>query len=220
MTSWLNPDLFESRERRPWPFGDLAPQSYDVIMADPPWEWHAWSEYGLEKSPEAQYDTMDIEAIKALPVADLARENCLLWLWATQTMLDQQIEVLRVWGFTFKTAGAWNKRRWGPGYIWRSKAEFILIGTRGEPKANGKGVPNYIEESARQHSRKPDGAYSMVEEMLPDARRCSLFERPVRYGWEGWGHEYGKPIVPGRKKRVRDLRPPPPLFEFFNVEQV
>lgn len=190
------PCLFPGDVLRPgaWPFQGLEPMAYDVIMADPPWRFDLWSEKGEAKSAEAQYETMDLEAIRALPVADLARPDCLLWLWATAPLLDKQIGVLERWGFAFVSAGAWHKRRWGTGYVWRNVCEFVLLGTRGRPKVRGASIPNYIDENRRQHSRKPDKAYRMAEAMLPDARRCSLFERPERRGWEGWGDQYGQPI--------------------------
>lgn len=176
-----------------------------MIMADPPWRFENWSEAGDARSPQAHYETMSVEEIAALPVADLARENCLLWLWATAPLLDRQIRVLAAWGFAFKSAGAWNKRRWGTGHLWRGKCEFVLLGTRGAPEVHGAGVPNHFEEAARENSRKPDIAYAMAEMMMPQARRCSLFERPVRPGWEGWGDEYGLPIEP--RKRWTRRRP-------------
>jgi N6-adenosine-specific RNA methylase IME4 len=208
-TSYIEPGLFDGAGAvRDWPFAGLEPMAYDFIMADPPWRFELRSEEGEEKSAQAHYETMDLDAIAALPVADLAAQDCLLWLWATAPMLDQQVELMRRWGFKFKSAGAWNKRRWGPGYVWRGLAEFILLGTRGEPSICGKAVPNFIEESRREHSRKPDRAYAMAEKMMPHARRASLFERPIRQGWEGWGNEYGQTIEPGRRAKARKATAP------------
>ena len=82
-----------------WPFSPLAPLSYDLIMADPPWRYKNWSAKGEHKNASAHYDCMDLDAIKALPVHQLAAPNCLLWLWATNPMLDQAVDVLKAWGF-------------------------------------------------------------------------------------------------------------------------
>jgi len=197
--SYVAPGLFDGPALCNWPWGELQPLTYDLIMIDPPWRFVNWSEKGEEKGPESQYRTMTDEEILRLPVADLATENCLLWCWATWPKLPLALECLRSWGFDYKTGGAWDKSRWGTGYIWRSVCEPILIATRGEPKVRGAGIPNLIDESRREHSRKPDAAYTMAEQMFPGARKVSLFERPVRPGWDGWGDEYGQPL----KKRVK-----------------
>lgn len=187
-------------------------------MADPPWSYDMRSEKGYAKAPEAQYSTMPLDAIKALPVEALAATDCLLWLWAVNPQLPQAMDVLRAWGFTFKTAGTWLKRSkhgkvaFGTGYILRSANEPFLIGTRGSPKTT-RGtrsaiitdaaqelmemgiVPKVvvtIEAVAREHSRKPDEAYLACEELMPGARRLDLFSRQRRDGWTSWGDEAGK----------------------------
>lgn len=213
MSSWIAPDMFGPKDHRPWPFGALAPLAYDQIMADPPWHFDLYSDLGDEKSPQAQYDTMSIDEICSLPVSDLAKPDCMLLMWATAPLLHKQIPVMKAWGFEYKSAGVWNKRRIGPGYIWRGKVEFMLVGTRGAPKINGKSVPNYIEETSREHSRKPDGAYAMCERMMPEASRCSLFERTVREGWDGWGNQYGQPISGKKAKAIRAEHSAGGLFE-------
>jgi N6-adenosine-specific RNA methylase IME4 len=113
---------------------------FGLIMADPPWSYEMRSEKGYEKAPESQYQTMPLAEIKALPVEALAAPDCLLWLWAVNPQLPQALDVLKAWGFTFKTAGTWLKRSthgkvsFGTGYILRSSNEPFLIGTRGSPK--------------------------------------------------------------------------------------
>ncbi|WP_349507248.1 MT-A70 family methyltransferase, partial [Agrobacterium pusense] len=109
-------------------------------MADPPWLYKLRSEKGEGKSAQAHYKCMPLDAIKAMPVLDLASENCLLWLWATNPMVIQAYEVLLAWGFDFVTMGSWEKmtkngkQAFGPGYVFRTSNEPILIGRRGEPK--------------------------------------------------------------------------------------
>ncbi len=206
MTSYIAPGLFDVADRRPWPFSPLEPQSYGLIMADPPWHFVLRSEAGEEKSPQAQYDTMSLAEIAALPVADLATEDCVLWLWGTQAGLDDQMQILMGWGFKFCSAGGWDKGRWGTGYVWRSVMEFVLIGTRGAPRFNGASIPNLLDEKATGHSCKPGQAYDYAERMVPNVRRVSLFERPVRPGWDGWGNQYGQPIE-RKPKKVKDVPP-------------
>ncbi len=192
---------------------------FGLIMADPPWSYEMRSDKGYAKAPEAQYATMPLAAIKALPVEALAAPNCVLWLWAVNPQLPQALEVLAAWGFTFKTAGTWLKRStrgkvsFGTGYILRSSNEPFLIGTRGAPKTT-RGTrssvithdarfhgpwedvwPNgtiTIEATAREHSRKPDEAYWACEALMPDVQRLDLFSRTDRDGWTAWGEEAGK----------------------------
>lgn len=181
-----------------WPFGDLDAQSFDLIMADPPWQMQEWSEKGdKSKSTSSKYNLMSLDAIEALPVLDLAAPDCVLWLWATNPMLPQAFDVLAAWGFTFKTAGCWGKTTpsgklaFGTGYILRSANEPFLIGTRGAPKTS-RSVRSLIMAPRREHSRKPDEAFSAAEQLIPDARRLELFSRTERPGWSIWGNEVGK----------------------------
>ena len=180
-----------------WPFGALPPFSFDLIMADPPWLYKLRSEKGEGKSAQAHYKCMPLDEIKAMPVLDLASENCLLWLYATNPMLPQGLEVLKAWGFEFATAGSWEKttrhgkQSFGGGYIFRSSNEPILIGTRGEPKTT-KSVRSSFRGLARGHSVKPEEGYRQAEKLMPNARRLELFSRTNRKGWSVWGDEAGK----------------------------
>ncbi len=180
-----------------WPFGDLEPFSFDLIMADPPWLYKLRSEKGEGKAAQAHYKCMPLEEIKALPVLDLAAEHCLLWLYASNPMLPQAIDVMKAWGFKFATAGSWEKttvhgkQAFGPGYILRTSNEPILIGTRGEPKTTNS-VRSSFPGLARGHSVKPEEGYKQAEKLMPNARRLELFSRTNRKGWTVWGDEVGK----------------------------
>ena len=107
-------------------------KKYSVILADPPWAFRAWSNKGMGRSAEQHYSTMRLEDIKALPVADLAAEDCVLFLWATFPMLKEALEVAEAWGFAYKTvAFTWVKENrkspglfWGLGYWTRANAEI------------------------------------------------------------------------------------------------
>lgn len=176
-------------------FDALRPAGgFDLIVADPPWSYAMWSAKGEAKSPQAHYACMSIADIAALPVARLAARDCLLWLWAVNAMLPQAIDVLRAWGFTFKTAGHWSKRTrhgkqaFGTGYILRSAGEPFLIGTIGKPKTT-RGVRSVIEGQVREHSRKPDEAFAAAEALMPEGRRIELFSRQCRPGWANWGDQ-------------------------------
>ena len=189
-----------------WPFGDLRMFGYDVVMIDPPWPWGAYSAKGLAKSPEAQYRTMTLPEIAALPVGDLCSDGGLIFMWCTWPLIHEQAPMLRRWGFTPVTGGAWGKRtesgkfRWGTGYVLRSVCEPFLVGSLGGLTARGSRLINMIETVenavidglAREHSRKPDEAYSLLEALVPDARRADVFARQRRPGWDAFGDQLDK----------------------------
>lgn len=190
-----------------WPFGDLPMFGFDFIMADPPTEFTTYSEAGEEKSPQAQYDTMTIEEICAMPVGHLASKDCILFLWTTwplmlgaeKASISPAGRIMESWGFRFSTGGAWVKRTstgkqaFGTGYRVRSSCEPWLLGINGNPEASGASRSrNVIAGLARQHSRKPENAYLWAERYMPDARRLDLFGRKSRKGWTVWGRESTK----------------------------
>jgi N6-adenosine-specific RNA methylase IME4 len=181
-----------------WPFGDLKPFHYGMILADPPWRFANYSAKGEVKNPVAHYDCMNMDALKALPVNHLAAADCAMLMWATAPMLPQGIELLRAWGFTFKSAGAWAKQsstgaKWafGTGYCFRSAAEFFLLGTRGAPKVCSRSVRNLIVGPVREHSRKPDDLHANAEALFKGPY-VELFARQARPGWAAWGNQVDK----------------------------
>lgn len=181
-----------------WPFEPLRPLSFDLIMADPAWNFALRSAKGEAKSAQARYRCMPLAEIEALPVGNLARGDAILWLWATNPMLPQALRVIDAWGFRFVTAGAWvkttasGKLAFGTGYVLRSASEPFLIGKLGRP-VTGRAVRSAILAIAREHSRKPDDAYAAAEALAPGAlNRADLFSRETRPGWQAWGDETGK----------------------------
>jgi len=202
------PDLFGNLPRPAPPtapdagivaaFRALRPTGgFSLIMADPPWSYEMRSAKGYGRAPEAHYRTMDLDAIKALPVELLAARDCLLWLWALGPQLPQALAVIDAWGFTFKTSGHWakvgtsGKQAFGTGYILRCAGEPFIIATRGEPTTT-RTVRSVIIAPAREHSRKPDEAFAAAEKLMPEAQRLELFSRQQRPGWTSWGNEAGK----------------------------
>ncbi len=180
-----------------WPLAPLPPLSFDLIMADPPWQYKNYSRKGEHKGAAAQYDCMTLEEIKALPVGHLASPNAVLILWATNPLLRRAFGVMKAWGFEFKTAGHWVKKTkngklaFGTGYLLRAAGEPFLVGTIGSPKVT-KSCRSVIEGLAREHSRKPEEAYQWAEQLMPHARRVELFSRQTRPGWSAWGNETSK----------------------------
>jgi N6-adenosine-specific RNA methylase IME4 len=186
----------EARTGRPlWPFEGLRPLQYRVIVADPPWSYQLYSGNGAEKSADEHYSCMEIEDIGALPVSHLAAGNCALVLWATWPLLPEALRVMGGWGFRYRTGGAWHKKTktgtktaFGTGYILRSASEPFLLGVLGEPKTLSRSERNLIEAPTREHSRKPDELFHMLERLFPGPR-LELFARQRRPGWDAWGNE-------------------------------
>jgi N6-adenosine-specific RNA methylase IME4 len=181
-----------------WPFGTLERHAYDAIMIDPPWRFALRSSKGEKKSPQARYACLSLDQIAALPVRDLARPDCWLWLWATFPMLPQAIDVLDAWGFVFVTSGTWVKRgvsgrlAMGPGYVLHNAAEMFLIGRLGQPRTASRGIRNVIEAPRREHSRKPDEAYTAAKALFGAGRKADVFACERRPGWEAWGEQADK----------------------------
>jgi len=174
------------------------PGGWPVIYADPPWRFKTWSEKGMGRSPDgpiSHYQTMSLLEICALSVADITAKSAVLYLWATNPLLPQALEVMRAWGFCYKTNLCWDKQRIGTGYWLRGRHELLLIGAI--PKASGMApqrgcaVPSVLSEtSERRHSRKPSGAYEMIERYHPGVPKLELFARPpLRADWTAWGNE-------------------------------
>lgn len=160
---------------------------FDIIYADPPWR------YDFSKSDnraiENQYPTMEVLDICKLKVP--SAENSVLFLWGTAPKLLEALEVMKAWGFEYKTNAVWDKRRIGMGYYFRIQHEHLLIGTKGVPGVPGdKARPDSIFSQAKtQHSAKPGIVYDMIEAAYPDKRYLELFARNKREGWAIYGNE-------------------------------
>lgn len=176
---------------------------YRVIYADPPWTFATYSRKGKGRSPEAHYDCMTMEQIKALPVAEWAADDAVLLLWATDPLLDKAFEVIRAWGFTYKTVGFyWAKLNksaggfiltekdffTGLGFWTRANPEPCLLATRGCPKRQSAGVRKLVISPRREHSRKPDEVYDRIE-ALCEGPYLEMFARSSRHGWHSFGTE-------------------------------
>ena len=160
---------------------------YNVILSDPPWRYD-FSET-TTREIENKYPTMELEEIKNLPVP--AAENSVLFLWATAPKLIEALEVLREWGFQYKTHAVWDKEIIGMGYWFRGQHELLLVGTRGSfsPPPPDLRISSVIRSRRTKHSEKPILVYDIIEKMFPDGKYLEMFSRVNRSGWVGWGNE-------------------------------
>jgi N6-adenosine-specific RNA methylase IME4 len=168
---------------------------YGVIYVDPPWTFATYSNKGKGRSAEAHYDCMSLDDIKALPVENLAADNCVLLMWITDPMLEKGFEVIRSWGFTYKTVGFYwvkhsveleSKERHypiGTGYWTRANPEQCLLASRGKPSAKAHDVRKLLMAPRREHSRKPDEMYDCIERLC-EGPYVELFARYPRSGWD------------------------------------
>ncbi|SFH33403.1 N6-adenosine-specific RNA methylase IME4 [Lachnospiraceae bacterium NLAE-zl-G231] len=176
---------------------DTNEKRYNIIYADPPWQYRVYSKKGAGRSAESHYPTMQIEEIRALPVERIAAENCALFLWLTFPNLRESLTVLDAWGFTYKTiAFVWvklNKKAptlfWGMGYWTRANVELCLLATRGRPRRQCAGVHQVIMAPVEQHSKKPDIVREKIVALMGDLPRVELFARQATPGWDVWGNE-------------------------------
>lgn len=175
-------EMVAEKRVRPLPFGQ-----YRVICADPPWQY---SNSGFDEAADNLYPTMPLDDICALPVSTLATHDTVLFLWATNPLLPEALQVLDAWGFTYKTNLAWIKDQGrGKGWYLRSKHELLLIGVRPEtPHPVERPDSCFEADRGSVHSRKPQAAYDIIERMYPGPR-IELFARSPRPGWDVWGNE-------------------------------
>lgn len=164
-----------------------------ILYADPPWQYEHPPMGGSNRSIENHYPTMALEQICALPVDEVAHENSVLFLWATSPKLPECLEVIRAWGFTYRTDMVWIKDKIGMGYHARERHEGLLIAKRGElPPPPPDARPDSVVEAPRlEHSAKPVIFYDIIDRMYPDVRKIELFgrvpeQRPL---WSTWGNQ-------------------------------
>jgi N6-adenosine-specific RNA methylase IME4 len=167
-------------------------QTYPIILADPPWYFEAYNEIsGVERAAGNHYPTMALEEICALPVKGLATDSAALFLWTTAPHLQEALRVIDAWGFNYRTNIVWVKDRFGLGYYVRNQHELLLVATHGQlptPDPANR-PPSVIEAPRREHSRKPDETYTLIERMYPELPKIELFARAKRTGWAAWGNQ-------------------------------
>lgn len=164
-------------------------KKYQIIYADPPWRYD-FSNTNNRKI-ENQYQTMELEDIKNLNVEFIVDENAVLYLWATAPKLLEALEVMRDWGFVYKTQAIWDKEIIGMGYWFRGQHELLLVGVKGKfsPPLPELRVSSIYKEKRTKHSKKPDYFRNVISKSFSDANKVELFAREAAEGWDVWGNE-------------------------------
>jgi len=175
----------------------LPDKKYQIIYADPAWTFKVYSEKGKDRSAENHYSVSSKEEMQQIPIKDIADNNCILFMWATYPNLIEAFELIKAWGFEYKTvAFTWVKQNkksdgyfMGLGYWTRANPEICLLATKGNPKRIDKSVHNLIVSRLREHSRKPDEVRERIIKLCGDLPRIELFARERTDGWDVWGKE-------------------------------
>ncbi len=172
--------------------------AYGTILADPPWQFmNRTGKMAPEHHRLARYTTLKLEDILAIPVAQVAAPESHLYLWVPNALLAEGMAVLKGWGFTFKTNLIWYKVRQdggpdgrGVGFYFRNVTEMVLFGVKGHFRTlpPGRRQVNIMTSRKREHSRKPDELYKIIEQGSPGPY-LELFARGRRSGWSQWGNE-------------------------------
>jgi len=170
----------------------LPEGKYEIIVIDPPWRYSEKEDAGYDSNSfrgTTPYPTMSIDEIKKLKLP--ASNDCIVWLWTTQKHLKYAFGILESWGFEDKAILTWCKNKMGIGKWLRSKSEFCIMAVKGKPKINLTNQTTVLNADAREHSRKPDEFYSMVDELCI-GRKLDYFSRESRKGWDSHGVEASK----------------------------
>lgn len=174
-------------------------EAFQTVLADPPWRFiNRTGKVAPEHQRLNRYETMETDAIGNLPVADIVAEPAHLYLWVPNALLPEGLQVMQAWGFQYKSNIVWHKIRKdggsdgrGVGFYFRNVTEILLFGVRGK---NARTLPparsqvNMIQSRKREHSRKPDEQYELIEDCSPGPF-IELFARGTRPGWTYWGNQ-------------------------------
>lgn len=181
-------------------------RKFRTILADPPWQFqNRTGKVAPEHKRLNRYSTMDLQAICDLPVAEVAQDTAHLYMWVPNALLPEGLEVMKAWGFNYKSNLIWHKIRKdggsdgrGVGFYFRNVTEILLFGTRGKnarTEPPGRSQVNMIQTRKREHSRKPDEQYELVE-ACSTGPYLELFARGERPGWAVWGNQADETYAP------------------------
>lgn len=181
---------------------------FSTVLADPPWRFaNRTGKIAPEHKRLGRYSTMSLDEIKRLDVTDITAKNAHLYLWVPNALLPEGLEVMKAWGFRYVSNIIWAKRRKdggpdgrGVGFYFRNVTEILLFGVKGTMRTLGPGRSqvNMIETRKREHSRKPDEQYELIEACSPGPY-LELFARHPRVNWIAWGNEADENVTPKGK---------------------
>lgn len=191
-------------ESAPSPLPEIV-GGFKTVLADPPWRFtNRTGKVAPEHRRLDRYSTMTLEAIKELPVSEAVSKNAHLYLWVPNALLPDGLAVMEAWGFRYVSNVVWAKRRKdggpdgrGVGFYFRNVTELLLFGVRGSMRtlAPARRQVNMLETRKREHSRKPDEQYDLIEACSPGPH-LELFARHPRTGWSVWGDEAAEDVYP------------------------
>ncbi len=161
---------------------------YTVIYADPPWRYDPRDP---TRDASANYDTMSIDAIRAMPVEKCCAPDAVLYLWTTVSHLECAFSVIRAWGFNYRSCAVWVKQSVGMGFWFRQRHELILVATRGKMPTPPESLrrDSVFESPRKQHSAKPPEVREMIDKQFKGVAKLELFAREAPEGWDVWGVE-------------------------------
>lgn len=176
-----------------------AGKRYQTIYADPPWRFaNRTGKVAPEHKRLNRYSTMELAEIKALPVSDVTADKAHLYLWVPNALLPDGLEVMKAWGFEYKTNLIWEKVRKdgmpdgrGVGFYFRNVTEILLFGIKGKNNRTlerGRSQVNLLRTEKREHSRKPDEFVELIDS-CSSGPRLEMFARGAREGWDMWGNQ-------------------------------
>jgi len=169
---------------------------YKIIYADPPWSYKDKALSG-NRGAGCKYKTQSQNWLEELPVNNIADKDSILFLWVTMPKLNECFDLIKAWGFEYKTvAFTWVKKNkvadswfWGMGKWTRANAELCLLATKGKPKRIDAGVHSVIDSRIQKHSKKPNETRDRILKLIGDLKRVELFAREKVDGWDSWGNE-------------------------------
>ena len=182
---------------KPGHFPELPGERFDIIYADPPWDYKGQLQHAGPGSQDTggavrHYSTVTSSDLKRLDIQRIAAKDCLLFMWSTNPHLDQAIDLGKSWGFAWATvAFVWDKIRVNPGFYTLSQCELCLVFKRGKiPRPRGaRNVRQLVQFKRGPHSTKPAEVRKRIDDMFPDQKRIELFARSLTKGWYSWGLE-------------------------------
>jgi N6-adenosine-specific RNA methylase IME4 len=167
----------------------LPEGKYQVVYADPPWKYgNSMPEYFTEQANH--YPLMTIDEICNLPIKEISDKNAVLFLWVTSPILEESFEVIKAWGFEYKTSFIWDKIKHNMGHYSSVRHEILLLCIKGSyPIQKSKLYDSVLSLERTEHSKKPDYYYEMIEDLYPDSNKIELFSRNERKGWRVYGNQ-------------------------------